>query len=91
MREIDREPLTRGNLKLLKKTKEDVEKTIKVKMVSMPNFLNVEMPPRPRQEGFQPGHTIPVGDLTEAEANEYAEEMKQAFLDHWRIKFKHSP
>jgi hypothetical protein len=30
------------------------------------------------------GTKIPVASLTEEEAAGYAEEMKQAFMDHWK-------
>lgn len=63
-------------------------KEIKLVMISMPNFISYEQPARPRQEGFKPAEGIPVGTLTEDEANQYAEEMKQAFLAHWALKSK---
>jgi hypothetical protein len=54
---------------------------------SMPNFIFFEVQPGKRQEGFQPNkNSIPVTDLDEQEAEEYAELMKQTFLDHWRRK-----
>ena len=53
----------------------------------MPNFLALEMPPRPREEGINP-ITIPVGSLTKEEAEEYAEFMKQEFIKHWETKTK---
>lgn len=62
-----------------------MEKKFKLKMVTMPNFLTIEMPPRPRQEGMMDS-SIPVSELSEAEANEYAEEMKLAFVQHWKVK-----
>jgi len=63
-----------------------MEKKFKLKMVSMPNFLNIEMPPRPREEGFSTGATIPISDLTPEEAAEYAEWMRLSFLEHWKQK-----
>ena len=61
-------------------------KEFNLKMVSMPNFIIVEAAPRPRQEGLVPNPSIPVEELSEKEANEYAEGMKQAFIDHWKSK-----
>lgn len=64
-------------------------KEFKLQMISMPNFINYEMPPVKRQDGFKPeGNAIPVGSLSEDEAKEYAEEMKEAFLSHWAKKSK---
>jgi hypothetical protein len=63
-----------------------MEKKFKLKMVAMPNFLSVESPPRPRQEGMREGIIIPVGDLSPEEAAKYAEWMKLSFIEHWRKK-----
>lgn len=55
----------------------------------MPNFIPVEVGPSTRQDGFNPesaGATIPISSLTEEEAYAYGEEMKQAFVKHWRDK-----
>lgn len=60
-------------------------KEIKLKMIQMPNFICIEQSARPRQEGFNQ-ITIPVKDFTEEEAVNYAEEMKQAFINHWKFK-----
>jgi hypothetical protein len=61
-----------------------MEKKIKLLPPMMPNFIGVETPPRPRQEGFQEGIKIRVSELTDAEAEEYGELMKQAFIEHHR-------
>ena len=64
-------------------------KEFKLLMISMPNFISYETPPVERQEGFNPENKgIPVGSLSEDEAKEYAEEMKEAFLSHWELKSK---
>jgi len=63
-----------------------MEKKIKLKMVGMPNFISMDLPPRPREEGIQMNNTIPVQDLTPEEASEYAEWMKISFLEHWKQK-----
>ena len=62
-------------------------KEFKLLMISMPNFIAVEKPARPRQEGVDfTNQGVPVGELTHEEAEGYAEEMKQAFLQHWAKK-----
>lgn len=64
-----------------------MEKTFKLKMVEMPNFICIEMPAWQRQYGFNTdAANIPVSSMSIQEATEYAEEMKQAFIDHWRAK-----
>lgn len=57
---------------------------LKVKLLApmMPNFIRIEQPPRPRQEGLQEGYKIRVCELTDAEAVEYGELMKQTFIEH---------
>lgn len=59
---------------------------VKIKMIQMPNFLILETPPVEKQDGFRHGSTIPIGELSEEQANEYAEEMKQSFLNHWKLR-----
>jgi len=49
----------------------------------MPNFLPYKI-----GSNKNINNRIPVGDLTEKEAIEYGELMKQAFVDHWRKKSK---
>lgn len=60
-----------------------MEKKFKLILPPPPNFISFERPARPRQEGFNTGHSIPVSDLSEEEAEEYGELMKQAFISHW--------
>lgn len=52
----------------------------------MPNFFQYEMPPGKREDGFNFDHSIPIAELDEQEANEFAEMMKQEFLKHWAKK-----
>ena len=53
----------------------------------MPNFLPYETSVRLRQDGFRPSdNLIPVHELSEEEAIEYAELMKQSFIQHWKNK-----
>ncbi len=50
----------------------------------MPNFFQYEMPAGKRQDGFQLNHSIPISELSEEEANEFGEMMKEEFIKHWR-------
>lgn len=67
-----------------------MEKSFKLLMPTMPNFISYEGPVRLKQEGFSSeNNSIPVSDLTEEEAYQYSEEMKDAFIDHWKsLKLK---
>ena len=51
----------------------------------MPNFLIVKTEPGRRQDGIK-DTSIPVSSLTREEAEEFAELMKQTFLQHWENK-----
>jgi hypothetical protein len=53
------------------------------------NFIHFELHPGNRQDEFKPNQGIPVSSLTEEEAIEYGELMKQTFIEHWRKKLKH--
>ena len=57
---------------------------IKVKLLPplMPNFISMETPPRPRQEGLQERPKVRVCELSDIEAEEYGELMKQTFIKH---------
>lgn len=69
-----------------------MEKKFKLLPPMMPNFLPYETSPRPRQEGFKPNENrIPVSDLSESEAIEYGELMKQTFIKHWKQKVTNRP
>lgn len=64
-----------------------MEKSFKLLPPLMPNFLPYQTAPRPRQEGFKPNENrIAVSELSEQEAIEYGELMKQSFIEHWRSK-----
>lgn len=55
----------------------------------MPNFIFLELPPRPREEGFKPErNSIPVSDLSKEEAIAYSLLMSETFMDHWNKKVK---
>lgn len=67
---------------------------IKVKLLppTMPNFIGYESPAKPRQEGFKlDGACMAVSDLTNEQAEEYAELMKQTFLNHHANKKNKQP
>lgn len=53
----------------------------------MPNFIHYEIPAGKKQDGFKPSNNvIPITELTQSEAAEYGELMKQAFIEHWGRK-----
>lgn len=60
-----------------------MEKKFKLTVSSMPNFISIERPAGLRQEGFSEGFKIDIVELTESEANEYAELMKNSFIEHY--------
>lgn len=52
---------------------------------TMPNFIRVDFPSTGKKEdGFGSGPSIHVGDLTEEQATEYADLMRETFIKHWR-------
>lgn len=51
----------------------------------MPDHLSIEGVAGARQDGFSLLKTIPVKDLTSDQAHEYAETLKDAFLNHWFV------
>lgn len=53
---------------------------------TMPNFISYKTNPGRRQDGFKSDKVIPVSSLTKEQAEEYAELMKQTFLNHWQNK-----
>ena len=64
-----------------------MEKTFTIKKPEMPSNVYLEMPPGRKQDGFCPTDKAPgaikVRDLSREEAGEYAELMKQTFIEHW--------
>lgn len=62
-----------------------MERKVKILPPSMPNFIRMEMKPGKKQDGFHSEMgAIPVADLSEQEAIEYGELMKQTFIEHWK-------
>lgn len=62
-----------------------MNKTFKLLPPLMPNFLAFEIGPQKRQQGFVTNR-VSVTELSEQEAIEYGELMKQAFIEHWKNK-----
>ena len=63
-----------------------MERKIKLIGQIMPDVIYLEAPAKPREEGFTPNAGIAVEELTEAEALQYAEDMKNDFIAHWNEK-----
>lgn len=63
-----------------------MEKKFKVLPPMMPNFVRFEKPVGLKQDGFKSDDGYPISNLTEEEAIEYGELMKQTFIKHWKIK-----
>jgi len=61
-----------------------MEQQLKIIPPTMPNFFRYEMPVGQRQDGFKENSGTPIEELSEEEANEFAEMMKQEFLKHWK-------
>ena len=52
----------------------------------MPNFITFKAKVGKKEDGFKPSSAIPISDLTEEQAIEYAELMKQTFINHWKLR-----
>lgn len=61
-----------------------MEYKVKLKAPFMPNFISIETPPRPKCEVLQESYKIRVCELTNEEAEQYGELMKQAFIQHYK-------
>jgi hypothetical protein len=59
-----------------------MEYKVKLQAPLMPNFISIETPPRPKGEGLQESYKIRVCELTNEEAEQYGELIKQAFIQH---------
>lgn len=60
----------------MKKNEIIVRKSVELKPPMMPNFISTE----------RDGIKFPVADLTQTEAEDYGELMKQEFIRHWKKK-----
>lgn len=58
-----------------------MEKKFKLLPPMMPNFLSIEQPARSKQDGLS-DFKVRVCELTNEEAEQYGELMKQAFIQH---------
>ena len=66
-----------------------MERKIKILAPTMPNYITYEVPAGNRQDGFKPNNnSFPIAMLSQEEALEYAELMKQTFIKHWEYKRK---
>lgn len=64
-----------------------MEKKLKLLPPMMPNFISVDRPVGKRQDGFNADNfKFPIQELSEEEAIEYGELMKQTFIEHWKNK-----
>jgi hypothetical protein len=64
-----------------------MNKTLKLKPPQMPNFIFFENNKvGKRQDGFKTQDGFPITDLSEEEAVEFAEFMKQEFISHYKRK-----
>ena len=62
-----------------------MKKELELNPPSMPNFISYKMPVGKKQDGFK-SNAFPISELSESEAIEYGELMKQTFIEHWRTK-----
>lgn len=60
-----------------------MKKDFKVLPPTMPNFARIETC------SGRNDHTIPIANFTKEEAEEYAELMKQTFINHWKKRKEH--
>lgn len=64
-----------------------MEKKIRLLPPVMPNFISVEIPEWSQVEGIK-DFKISIADLTDKEAEEYGELMKQQFIAHHHNKYR---
>lgn len=58
-------------------------KEFKLIMIPMPYKINYEVPPGKKEDGPKFHNNVLVESLSKEDAEEYANEMKEAFLAHW--------
>lgn len=63
-----------------------MEKKFELLPPLMPNFVRFKQEAGLRQDGFKVNDGFPIIDFTQKEAEEYAELMSKAFMEHWRNK-----
>jgi hypothetical protein len=57
---------------------------LKISPPKMPNFFSYDVAPGRREDGVNLGNSIPIESLSEDEAIEFGEMMKQEFIKHWK-------
>ena len=62
-----------------------MNKEFKLLPPTMPNYISIEQSIKQRQDGFNP-FTISVSELSFEEAEQYAELIKQSFIEHHKNK-----
>lgn len=66
-----------------------MKKSFELLPPTMPNFILYKTGNSSRNEGFKPDrNTIPITELSLAEALEYAEMMKSEFIKNYKNKMK---
>ena len=64
-----------------------MNKTVKILPPKMPNFYRIDDGKvGKKQDGLIPKNCYPIESLTEDEAEEYGQMMKDEFLKHWNKK-----
>lgn len=70
-----------------------MEKSFKVLLPMMPNYVRFEKPPGLKQDGIKSEEAFDIANFTFEEAEEFAALMFQAFMEHWekrRSKLNHN-
>lgn len=62
----------------------DYNMTIKLLPIEMPDRIPVEGAPGKKQDGFKPDAGIPVEELSEKDAENYGNLLKDTFMEHWK-------
>ena len=60
-----------------------MQKLFKIISPEMPNFVRFEKEAQLRQDGFKVDEEFDIKNLTQEEAEEFAELIKTEFLKHW--------
>lgn len=61
-----------------------MEKKFEVPPPTMPNYARFKQKAGLKQDGCKITEGFPIADFTEEEAKEYAELMRNAFMEHYR-------
>jgi len=72
-----------------------MEYKVNLQLPTPQNFIILQIPgiKYQRQDGFKPHEntTIPIESLSQEQAEEYAEQLKQQFLSHYMFKKTSNP